>query len=72
MRGRLKANLPAITPSGLFAYAKAEALQKHSGFIQFDIDLKDNQHLADYNTLYKQLRNIANIAYCGRSVSSKS
>lgn len=68
-RGRLKANIPAITPSGLFHYVKAEALQKHSGFIQFDIDLKDNLHLAKYDTLHRQLRNIANVAYCGRSVS---
>jgi len=70
-RDKLKASLPAITPSGLFSFVKQEGLKKHTGFIQFDIDLKDNLHLGNYDTLHRQLRNITNIAYCGLSLSGQ-
>lgn len=71
LRTQLKGSLPAITPSGVFRYVNEQGLIQHTGFIQFDIDLKDNIHLANYETLHNQLRNISNIAYCGKSVSGR-
>jgi hypothetical protein len=37
-RDRIKATLPAITPSGIFTKREAVGLVHHSGFIQFDVD----------------------------------
>ena len=46
-RDRIKALLPAITPSGIFFYRSEKDLIKHSGLIQFDIDYKENRHLGN-------------------------
>ena len=70
-RDKIKATLPAITPSGIFTYRKEENLLKHSGFIQFDIDLKGNEAIENYAELKKQLCNIKNVSYCGLSVSGR-
>ncbi|NEM98208.1 BT4734/BF3469 family protein [Pontibacter burrus] len=70
-RKELKALLPAITPSGIFSYRSEKDLILHSGFIQFDIDFKDNQHITNYSDLKHQICNIPNVAYCGLSVSGK-
>jgi hypothetical protein len=69
MRKELKSKLPAITPSGLFSKRNVKSLLKHSGFIQFDIDFKDNTHINNYSELKKQISNIQEVAYCGLSVS---
>ena len=61
--------LPMITPSGLFSKRGEEYLLQHSGFIQFDIDFKDNTHIGNYNALKWQLAAISNIAYAGLSAS---
>lgn len=68
-RDAIKATLPAITPSGIFTYRSAKNLVKHSGFIQFDIDLKGNESVGNFHELKKQISRIKNIAYCGISVS---
>lgn len=68
-RQRFKSWLPAITPAGRFSRVEEKYFLAHSGFIQFDIDAKDNTHITNYNALHKQLRNISNIAYCGLSAS---
>ena len=70
-RDKIKATLPAITPSGIFTYRAADKLVQHSGLIQFDIDFKDNQHISNYDDLKSHLCNINNIAYCGLSVSGR-
>lgn len=70
-RKRLKASLPAITPSGLFSRVDEAHLVRHSGFLQFDIDAKDNTGVSDYDTLINRLSRLENVAYCGRSVSGK-
>lgn len=67
----LKSQLPAITPSGIFSKRDSESLLKHSGFIQFDIDFKDNTHISNYGELKQQISNIKEVAYCGLSVSGK-
>ncbi len=68
-RNLTKATLPAITPSGLFSHRSEAGLITHSGFIQVDIDFKDNSHITNYRALKQQLCKITNVAYCGLSVS---
>jgi hypothetical protein len=41
----------------------------HSGFIQFDIDFKENSHITNYSDLKSEICKIVNVAYCGLSVS---
>jgi len=67
----IKASLPAITPSGLFSHRSEKDLVKHSGFIAFDIDYKDNLHIDNFHQLKEQLSKIPNVAYCGLSVRGK-
>ena|GEM_PF-3459045 len=73
-RDEIKIQLPAITPSALLKsrekdLSDTEKLISYSGFMQIDIDLKDNLHLTDYNELLQKLPLIQNIAFCGQSVS---
>jgi len=68
-RDAIKATLPAITPSGIFSYRSAKNLVKHTGFIQFDIDLKGNESVGNFHELKEQISRIKNVAYCGLSVS---
>ena len=67
----LKSKLPAITPSGTFSKRCTKNLIKHSGFIQFDIDYKDNLHIKNYENLKNEISKIKEVAYCGLSVSGK-
>lgn len=69
-RDEIKATLPAITPSALCSYRNVQNLIKHTGFIQFDIDLKGNETI-EFAELKEQLCNIKNVAYCGLSVSGR-
>lgn len=64
-----KAGLPAITPSGIFTHRAEQHLVKHSGLIQFDIDIGDNTHLRNYGELKTLICQSPNVAYCGLSVS---
>jgi hypothetical protein len=66
---KLKSELPAITPSGTFKLRKADELILHSGFLQFDIDFKDNLHIKNYTDLRNQISNLSEVAFCGLSVS---
>jgi len=70
-RDSIKAKLPAITPSGVFTYRSIKSLVRHSGFIQFDIDLKGNEAIRNFNDLKEEISKIKNVAYCGLSVSGK-
>lgn len=71
-RDRLKAALPCMTPSGVFAPTRlAENLVLHSGFIQFDIDNKGNENINDWSAVRDELKKIPEIAYCGLSVSGR-
>lgn len=64
----LKMTLPAITPSGIFSQRDTQHLMAHSGFLAFDIDFKDNQHISNYGDLKSQISNINSVAFCGLSV----
>jgi hypothetical protein len=68
-RDKVKSSLPAITPSGTFYHRSEKGFIEHSGFIQFDIDKKDNLHIANFGKLKDELCKIPNVAYCGVSVS---
>ena len=70
-RDRLKAKLPAITPSGLFSYRAADCLQQHSGLICLDIDHKGNEAIGNFFDLKTQLIKIENVAFCVKSVSGR-
>ncbi|NJN24747.1 MAG: hypothetical protein HC819_01510 [Cyclobacteriaceae bacterium] len=66
---KLKSTLPAITPSGEFKTRKASNLIQHSGFLQFDIDFKDNKNITNYDELKSLISRFNEVAYCGLSVS---
>jgi hypothetical protein len=68
-RDAMKAQLPAITPSGTFSSREEEGLLQHSGFIQIDIDFQDNTHITNFNQLKEELAKVENIAFLGLSVS---
>ncbi|AYQ35811.1 BT4734/BF3469 family protein [Runella sp. SP2] len=70
-RDRLKATLPAITPSGVFSYRAADSLVRHSGLICLDIDYKGNEAIENFFDLKSQLMRIPNVAFCIKSVSGK-
>jgi len=65
-RDKLKAILPAITPSGLFRTRSEAGLIRHSGFIQFDID-----SVSDLGAVKRKLSGLSNVAYIGLSVSGR-
>ncbi len=68
-RDRLKAQLPAITPSGIFKIKRAAAnLVEHSGLIQLDIDSKENEGM-DMEQLKEDLCHQPNVCFCAWSVS---
>jgi hypothetical protein len=67
----MKKSLPAITPCGVFSYRDTEHLIKHSGFLVFDIDFKDNQDIKNFGDLREQISHISSVAYCGLSVRGK-
>jgi hypothetical protein len=71
-RKALKAKLPAITPSGIFRRRAQDALIKHSGLIQFDIDLTgENRHITNWTNLKNEIFKIKNVAYIGLSISGQ-
>jgi len=70
-RKRMKAGLPAITPCGLFTAVNEKSLVQHSGFMQFDVDRKDNPQVYDYFQLRAHVARIKNVAYCGLSASGQ-
>lgn len=68
-RDKLKALLPAITPSGVFKYRNEAGLIKHSGLIQFDIDYKGNEHIDNFEEMISEIGKLSFVAYCGYSTS---
>lgn len=71
-RDAVKATLPAITPSGIFSYRSQTNLKKHSGLIQIDLDLTENNKLiTNWTDLKSELIKIPQIAYLGKSASGR-
>lgn len=71
VRDLLKAQLPAITPSGKFSKRCKDGLLEHSGLMQADIDLHHNEDVTNFNDLKIELSKLPEIAYCGLSVSGR-
>lgn len=67
----VKKTLPAITPSGVFSYRDEKHLIEPSGFLAFDIDFTDNQHISNFDKLKEQISHVVCVAYCGLSVRGK-
>lgn len=70
-RDKLKAILPAVTISGLFAERKSECLVKHSGLICLDFDSNDNPSVSDWEEIKKTLSEVKNVAFAALSVSGR-
>ncbi|KAB7731921.1 hypothetical protein F5984_06785 [Rudanella paleaurantiibacter] len=70
-RDEQKGLLPIITPSGVFTYREESKLVRHTGLLQFDIDLTDNKHIRNYVDLKNQIAKLPFVAYCGLSTSGK-
>lgn len=68
-RQRLKAMLPAITPSGVFHRRNANSLMTPSNLICIDIDGKDNPSISDMEELKARLAKLPYVMYCGLSAS---
>lgn len=68
-RQRLKAMLPAITPSGVFHRRNADSLIAPSNLICIDIDGKDNPSISDMEELKARLAKLPYVMYCGLSAS---
>ena len=70
-RGRLKKEIPAFTPSGLFAHRRNGGLIAHTGLIALDIDAKHNaERLTNYAEIKSELAKLPFVAYVGQSVSA--
>ena len=66
----LKKQIPAFSPSGLFAHRSKGGLIAHTGLIALDIDAKGNaDELRNYGDLKSELAKIPFVAYAGQSVS---
>lgn len=71
-KAKLKANMPMITPSGIFSQRRQDCLLKHSGFISIDIDrAATNEFITNWQDLPSILTRLKNIAYFGRSVGGE-
>ena len=76
MKRKLKQLLPAITPSAELWTREADVpsdkkIKSHSGFMQFDIDLKDNPSITDAAQLRDTISLNPYIAVCMLSASGK-
>lgn len=72
-RRQIKLSLPQATISGVFEPTRsADNLIKHSGLICVDIDRKDNEHIANFDTLIEDvLSYIDEVMFAAHSVSGK-
>lgn len=68
-KDKIKQQLPCITPSGLFSGKHADTIIRHSGFISFDVDAKDNPGLDMSEAKIIIAQNIPEVCYCGYSFS---
>jgi hypothetical protein len=70
----IKMSLPAFCPGAILNTRQKTAtnrIDKLTGWMQFDIDLKDNPHITDASMLRDQVKNISYVAFCSLSASGK-
>lgn len=73
-KGRLKQTLPAVTPSAYHTQGQTrspENLEALTGFLQADIDLKENPHLPDAEAVKRALTQNPVIAFAALSTSAQ-
>lgn len=70
-RDKVKKRLPGFTPSGVFSKRSEAGLIQHSGIICLDIDEQDNPHILNFGALKREIQQIQNVAYFGKSVSGR-
>ncbi len=70
-RDKLKQQLPAFTPSGIFRDCERteEGLIEHSGYMCIDIDGDDNPNIGDWQAVVFELGKLPQVAFAGLSVS---
>lgn len=66
----MKRELPVILPAGEFSRRSDDAMLRPSGFMQFDIDAKDNKH-RDLDEVKWRLAECKQVAYVGYSLSGE-
>lgn len=65
---KLKQNMPAFTPSGIFNAGGDNSIVSHSGLICIDIDRANNEDVVNFGDLKQLIKVIPYVAYCGLSV----
>lgn len=70
-RDKIKAQLPAVTVSGVFRERNNEGLIRHSGFVCVDFDEKQNSHIKDWGEARDIIGELAEVLFCALSVSAR-
>lgn len=68
VRRMLKAQLPVVTPAGIFTRRHRHGLHTYSGLLCVDIDGKENSGISDWDLVKRQLNTFENLLYAGLSV----
>jgi hypothetical protein len=55
----------------VFSYRDEKHVIEHTGFLAFDIDFADNQHISNFDKLKEQISHVVCVSYCGLSVRGK-
>jgi hypothetical protein len=70
-RDKIKAQLPAVTVSGVFSERKNSGLIRHSGYICADFDEKQNPHITDWGQARNRIGSLDEVLFCALSVSAR-
>lgn len=70
-RDKIKAQLPAVTVSGVFSERKNSGLIRHSGYICADFDEKQNPHITDWGQARSRIGSLDEVLFCALSVSAR-
>lgn len=70
-RDKIKAQLPAVTISGVFHERENNGLLLHSGFICVDFDEKKNPDIKDWEEARDKIGELAEVLFCALSVSAR-
>lgn len=70
-RDELKANLPAVSISGVFSRRGRDFLKVHSGLICLDFDEKENPKVSNWEAFRNSLTDIVNVKFAALSASGR-
>lgn len=68
IRRQLKAQLPVVTPAGIFTRRNRQGLHTYSGLLCVDIDGKENPGINDWDVVKRQFNSLESLLYAGLSV----